>query len=752
MIASIKRKLTKSKKPKVDQFGHGKLSKAVGIPPPSTSLSPYEGTGKAPKPGEAAVSRARGEIASILRRGQTETAKISAKLKELKPELTTAKSDLDYKLDAALNLANRALSMIGNKGPAGRADRLHEKAADASDKSVAKEFQSQAEAALSEAEKALAGAVKAFEERVAGVINEVTALLVSPGKLAEMAEDALVDEQVGGAAPEYNALRLEVLEMHRTLVNWDSPEAQKVADFIDKCHAPIEAARGKGMPPYDKQLEQLKKIHEVAQLVIDQQESKYFEACGPVLEKLREVEQRAFKFEFAKNKKEIVEAEKAHLEQLVSIAKNIVKNGRNIEAMQAALPVIEEAMKYMDEIKSSGEEAKYIEQTLAVNRRNLNDKKIGGLFPDEKTRWEEKLAKLDKWWENYTVHEARVLVEEYGQAIAGKGVKDSMRQRALDRAEWIEKAKERVKQAKQDLKGVETNLAAILKVKKIDLKGEIVDELTAAEGMIEKESVVYVTMVNQKLDWVEAQIARFGSGAVLRQEDQDALKKSHEAGVKAEEDEAKALEKFKNDHKLSLADMKDNLGPLAKKNDSKKYSEIIKQAEDALKMVKKSKDIDTGYAMLRRARERLYNLAHDGPEVNHKSLGQIGEAWAKSLRQMMGHIDTLASAAAGAAKKSDRIPEPAANEVKPRLESVLKYFDPNVFDKPAGVLGDKNAGKAARKRAREEALRFVRLYISYIQTDPLMRHAVANHFGVGAVATAAYATLRKIEYEVTRAA
>jgi len=182
-----KKKKSKSKKPNRSRFGIGKLSKLLGLPQPKGPEPRVDlgSMGKAATPGEAAVSKARGDIAALLREGQKETAKVSAKLKEIDPKVKEGKTELDYKLEDAFRLANSELSKIGSeKGPAGEADALYKQAASTSEKSEASAITQRADKRLQEAETALTRLVKTFSDRVDGIKQETAFTLSAQGTIS----------------------------------------------------------------------------------------------------------------------------------------------------------------------------------------------------------------------------------------------------------------------------------------------------------------------------------------------------------------------------------------------------------------------------------------------------------------------------------------------------------------------------------------------------------------------------------------
>jgi len=622
---------------------------------------------------------------------------------------------------------------------------------------------------LEDAKQAMETALKEFMATRKTLMEKVDAALKDTAALETLAEAMR-------KAPEFRQIMQECQTIADDLIDWEVDKADAFGKTLRDIGTKAEKSRR-----YDLELATLTKWKTQA-------------------EKARTDAAQAFDTEAQKHRTKIntltsglaglstkvPAAQKEQLADLIAMAELVLNEGKNIGALAPLAGLLDKADTLLVELSH----AEVINQKSATLIAQISEVigKPGGTdklpaselqptrYDELKTRFNE----LHESWQEQSPDTAHTAFDALAKQVeAFKTATDDMRvwrDDTLVKYKAVEKkvnalAKAIFDYGKEDHGTVATMLRKAFGVTDDKYEGALRDTLTEAHGMIVGEdptlqnyAEIKLTDVETKADaWLNATArlraaekagtapdpADMGVVAELLTDQQAAVDAREEKERKIKDFEARTKQTASNLKKLKASDQ-------ITEQTREEYEAIEKLNESALSQAKGG-NLEAAEEIRSRVQHRITRAMGNPPRPvdNFDKLAGIGKSWASAVNRLSQDLATLARTAGDAVDEDSGFDGDKASKAKSGLtamEKVATAFDATAFDAAASVLGDPDTAgdEKARKKAREDALRLVRLYRGYMKGNALVKHAAMNPFKVNGIAVPMNAILNYIELEVLR--
>ncbi len=456
-------------------------------------------------------------------------------------------------------------------------------------------------------------------------------------------------------------------------------------------------------------------------------------------------------------KKTLADKQRDQLQDKMAIIQNIAYAGFNLASIDAVKPLLKECQGLLKEMQG----AKGTFDKITAYRKAIKAKK-GGLgakdklpLTEERAALQAEFDALEDQWEAM----APAAAEQAYKALAEKAAGNF--NSAAQHLAWKKKTEKRITAFASEVSNLDAVIAKLTLGLEKAYDGMLLREIDKARAGLEKDDVAQQPIVDDLLTKAELQLQKWLKVDVsnIHQQSQitgEALKilKDHDLGVEeTEAEDAAAQERqegltaFKKEYKKWAQIYAKLKNEEAVKNNKTERTVIRELGESALSTAEDTGDFVNAKKMLDRAIVLIIALSEEDTAAANEKVKKIGAVWAKALKDIQSQLTSLAKAVTAAAE-SDEAAASATQDIDQKLKAITTYFKTDVFNGPAAVLGNPNSELSARLRSREEGLKYVRLYLDYTRSDPVLRHAVANPFGVTNVGTELFTRLREIEYDL----
>lgn len=614
-----------------------------------------------------------------------------------------------------------------------------------------------------------------FEQRHREILGEVEAIIKDPAKAKLVAEsDELQDhaEDLKSATPFAEKLS-ELRELAAVLDDWGVPEARKLAGAVESVANRVPDAIG-----YAEGLEHLIRWGGRLNFAQTRYEESVTRLFAPLVTKAEELRRRHTALGKAK--------EGANNEQLLGIAEQKLALAERLCAAGAAdtepsiRDLLDDCEQTLVELENAPDLVKLRNLRKVRIETALKNPLLATHFPAHGIEVKERFALV---WDSTLSERPQVqldrldaLADEVEADLADRYTKMLNRWNAM-RSE-IETAEAGLELLEQELRETTGNPKAGYK----DLAADI-ERVKALHG---SRNGHVLDEARKLLDAVKDRIGTRASdpatGVVLytvetkleeqRDKDREELRKEFED----------LLRSFSDQHghiyhqSRLLRGLKRVVGSIKMKatgSDSREATEIrtiVGEAVDEgtlgtldsianLLGIGEKRKVDpaeyrSAIAMLKFAIARADRFAKNpqGQKSTKKSnLGDIPKRWDGAVATMGGLLDTLRDRAdkhLESMDDQDKAKEIATALAK-ELDGIRSRFQAGAFDAVVGRITDGKASADARKKAREDGLRIVRLHRDRLN-DPVCQAVVANPFGVAAVLTDLNTALFDLELNMMR--
>jgi len=159
------------------------------------------------------------------------------------------------------------------------------------------------------------------------------------------------------------------------------------------------------------------------------------------------------------------------------------------------------------------------------------------------------------------------------------------------------------------------------------------------------------------------------------------------------------------------------------------FEDAKKLGNEAKKLLKKG-DLAIARSKLEGA-QQVAGRAEANPQgfknAARGELAKVGKRWRSAVDAYRKSIDAIKKTIAAEAKGD--FTDETIKDTSSQLDGIRDLFNPGIFDEPLSVLIDKQSDLAARRTAREKALRVMRDYRATCEQDPLFMHLMSCPFG-----------------------
>ena len=235
------------------------------------------------------------------------------------------------------------------------------------------------------------------------------------------------------------------------------------------------------------------------------------------------------------------------------------------------------------------------------------------------------------------------------------------------------------------------------------------------------------------------------------------LLNDQQAAVDAREEKERRIKDFEARTTQTANNLKTLKGSDQITEQTREEYEAIEQLNKSALSQAKGGNLEAAEEIRSRVQHRITRAMGNPPKPanNFDKLAGISKSWAGAVKRLSEDLSNLARTATDAVEEDSAFGGDKAAQARSGLtamQRVAEAFDASAFDAAAQVLGDPGTAdnEKARKQAREDALRLVRLYRGYMKSNKLVQHAAFNPFKVSGIAVPMNAILNYIELEVLR--
>lgn len=447
---------------------------------------------------------------------------------------------------------------------------------------------------------------------------------------------------------------------------------------------------------------------------------------------------------------------------LISMARDALRTGKNLDALGPVEKMIDDAAKVVFDLKNITIINKTVEDGIK------NAKKVIGTYHGKKgtirvEAWKghlEAITEFEGNWVEMRPAAARSKIIDFGVKLKTEEETEASQQ------QWRTRQLTRIDAAETELAKIETAVKELIKALK--RKGEKMEpyggtlrqDIDLCKEWVNKEALSWQAPTETKIGQVQQEIVAMvtkleGRGREatdpnktaqqIKLEAEQALVKEYDEIRQGKSDEERRKQSFINMVEDWLVIAKQSFNSSTSKDTYKdEFKTLIKQAKDVQKRVKKGELDVTGAQKLHGDHDqRLDDLLKRPVKIDRKKLAQLGKAFGPAVKN-------LADKAAELSGKVKEVDATAAGKLQGQLNSAVGEFRKTAFDEPAAVLGSESTTESQRKRAREQALAAVRAERDRMMKDQLIRACVSNPFRVASFTSDVYRALNDIEREVLR--
>lgn len=448
----------------------------------------------------------------------------------------------------------------------------------------------------------------------------------------------------------------------------------------------------------------------------------------------------------------------------IAAAKSIVETGKNVRALDAAEAMIAQAAEALTELegckaaKTGGGEGvlQEIPRLQTAIKKVLGNASYAKLRPVDHAALQAKADTLEKGWLKMGPVDAWMAYVKLDDEVVTLPDWRSLKGRCEAQKTWKTAFDTKAKDCQRIIASLDKLVAGVA-VNSGGYEGSLKGALTAIKASADLEqSEASMQQLDTDIAVLQGKAERFAKADMTALTSKGGaafdlaieVRRDHMAGVQARLDHEQGLQAFQAAQQQAVA----RHGALAKDPhavaDPDEYKGIKAQLDAALDSAVKTKDLETAQRMLERAAERLALLQNGGPVIDRSNLGEIQRRWDRGVGSFITQSKLLIAAIDEATAGTNYAG--ASKNLNEAIVLAAKFLKIDLSAQARVLAVDDPTQKAARKRAREEVLQKIRLCADYLTRNPLIKHAVANPFGVTSLATQLYTAMREIELEVLR--
>ncbi|WP_424980725.1 hypothetical protein [Leisingera sp. S232] len=622
---------------------------------------------------------------------------------------------------------------------------------------------------IEDAKQAMETAVSEYMTKRKAVMAKAEAALKDTAALEVLAEAMR-------KAPEFRQLMQECQVIADDLIDWEVEKAGAFQKALRDIGTKAEKSRR-----YDLELVTLGKWKVQAEKARTDAEAAFDTAA-----KKHQIKIAALTTGLSGLSSKVPAKQKEQLADLIAMANLVLSEGKNIGALAPLGGMLDKADTLLVELSH----AETINQKTAELISQISEVigKPGGTdmlpaFELQPTRYNElKTAfnELHEDWQDMPPEAAQMAFDALAKQVAAfKTTTDGMRtwrDGMLTKYKAVEKkvnalAKAIFDYGKEDHGTVATMLRKAFGVTGDKYEGALRETLSEAHEMITGEDPAQQNYAETKLNDVETKADSWlNATARLRAAEKAGtapdpadmgvvaeLLTDQQAAVDAREEKERRIKDFEARTKQTAGNLKKLKGSDQITDKTREEYEAIEKLNESALSQAKAGNLDAAEELRSRVQIRITRAMSAPPKAtdNFEKLADIGKSWAGAVSRLGEDLSTLARTASDAVEEDTAFDKDKTAQAKSGLAAMQKVadaFDAAAFDAAASVLGDPDTAgdEKARKQAREDALRLVRLYRGYMKGNELVRHAAMNPFKVSSIAVPLNAILNYIELEVLR--
>lgn len=594
---------------------------------------------------------------------------------------------------------------------------------------------------------ALKPSVQTFVNERGEIMKKLGALLKNSSGIKAETEKALAADATKAMKPQFELIADGVERDLKNLENWGADSAKGLRKTYDAL-----CQRAYSTNDFSAAILDLGPLQSNIDKATAEHVDAYAKRIQPVMAKMAELEKAYNKVSAGQESKKALTGHWDLLNDTVAMARNLVHTGKNPDAVESAIPLIDKAASVIDDITKSEKSLGLYVALKGEIEKALKDKTVVKTKPEETGKLTEAYEKLVAAAESSPPSTTLSMLKSFSPKVLDK--EKGVKPRALRQAEWQSKTTATFKQVDKELKSLDSIIKGYTNntdhpVSKY--RGALWDEFESAKSVYKDEPDFTISRVDAMIDRIRKGVSQFKGDAEHGGGDRAALLRDHETEEENRNRAAERLAEFERDY----AEFEKFRSLVHKKTkDEDEYQSIKKQGESTKDMAVKSGDVDAAQYTLTRAWDRIRYL-NEHPEgsrlASRKELAGLGKQWSGAVDDMRARLKQLAAVAKESAEEDPSFSKAdGLKDLQPTLVGVADFLKSDVFQSAIGPLTAEDSSDGDRKRARETALKYVRLYQDYTSKNTMVAHAVKNPFKVDAVAKRVYDTLRSLDLNAQR--
>ena len=489
----------------------------------------------------------------------------------------------------------------------------------------------------------------------------------------------------------------------------------------------------------DKALAELDQLSKIARAA----KQKYFDAWGAATEPVRERCQAAEKSYATISKLEGVPVELLRDLRAQVDAAWTLQASRNVDAQKGAGFVLDELEAALEEVQSNAGSFAAVQVALKEAKTLIQAKALKATKPTAAQSLAEELTTLPEGVKSMLPKEALAKAQD----LCDRAKQATTDASSIDQRREVLKGEIAVVEAQ--LKKVDTMLEIETSKKYTKYEGVLVKRLAAVKALLGKEELHPLVSAQETLKEILEQASDYCPGGNVGQmlAEQEGAMQEEEAAKNRVEQWKVTYARFQTEFKFVTAEVKKANGDL------KDLAAAGKMGKNANTAATKSQDYDGAGRQLNLAREQMAQLLRfpQGAKATAKAeVEKCAKRWNDAISRLETDIGAFTAEVVHICQ-SDEVDPKAIKAVKATVPKVAKGFAPNVFDQHVALVAstDDSISANQRKSSREEALKLVRKYQSYLHQDPIAQHVARNPFK-GGLLTELYNTLRDLDLNIQR--